>query len=408
MKKPVHVLLVSYEFPPEMAIGGIGSYMNHLALLLYNHHFKVTVFSATLIGEKVSLIQREHCDNYLIPDKNLPIFREKALKLFKELNGQLIFDVMESPEVGAYALDIKKEFPKMPLVVKLHTPGVLITKINRTYQPVLTKLRYVVGALKEGKLDLGYWSSKAKQKEDDPEYQICAIADALISPSNALKDWAHKFWSLSKKRIVVIPNPFTWRDSLIQLPLAPRKKQICFVGKLSILKGMFSFTQAIKLILNKYPEYCVVLVGRDEVENKVSMKDWMEEQLRPYRDKIIFAGVLNGLELEKVYTESAVGVFPSLWENYPTVVLESMAAGVAVAASKRGGIPEMITDKVDGLLFNPMNPNTIFKSVDYLLQNEERRIKIAANGREKVIALQKDLLQSETITNLFRSLANAG
>jgi len=407
MTKSVHVLLVSYEFPPEMAIGGIGSYMNHLALLLHQSQFKVTVFSAILSGGKVSLVEREHCSNYLIPARTLLEFREKALSLFKELNGQIIFDVMESPEVGACALEIKKAFPEMPLVVKLHTPGVLITKINLTYQPVLSKVRYVAGALKKGKIDLGYWGKTGKQKEEDPEYILCSMADVLISPSKALKAWTEKFWSISHNRILVIPNPFSLKESLLQIPLSPRKKQICFVGKLSVLKGMLSFTKAINLILGNYPDYKIVLVGRDELENNISMQEWMQNELKPHHTKIIFTGVLNEQEVEKVYGASSVAVFPSLWENYPTVVLESMAAGVAIAASKRGGIPEIITHKINGLLFDPMSPAAIFKSVDYLLQNEERRITIAANGREKVIAQHNDLLESEMITKLFRSLASA-
>ena len=407
MTKPVHVLLVSYEFPPEMATGGIGSYMNHLALLLNNHHFKVTVFSATLHNKNVSLVEREHCKNYLIPAPTSPIFREKVLNLFKELSGDLIFDVMESPEVGACALEIKKEFPNMPLVVKLHTPGVLITKINRTYQPRITKLRYVAGSLKKGKLDLGYWSKKAKQKEDDPEYQISALADILISPSYALKEWTENFWSLKNKNIRVIPNPFTLRDSLLKSPVSPRKKQICFVGKLSVLKGMMTFTSAIKLILNKYPDYSIILVGRDEIENNTSIKAWMQNQLRPYLQQIIFAGVLSTTDLEKVYTESTIAVFPSLWENYPTVVLEAMATGVAIAASNRGGIPEIIENNKTGELFNPMRPAAIFKAVDRLLKNDIHRIALAENARRKVVDLQRGLLESETIARLFSSLASS-
>lgn len=406
MKEPVNVLLVSYEFPPDMAIGGIGSYMHHLAILLNNHHFKVTVFSATLQSENVNLVEREHGKNYLIPAENLALFRERALQLFKELNGSEIFDVMESPEVGACALEIKKEFPHVPLIVRMHTPGVLITKINRTYQPLLAKFRYVASSLKMGKLDLGYWRKKALKKEGDLEYQICKLSDALISPSRALKEWAESFWSLSKKNIRVIPNPFTLNENLLKASVNPRKKQICFVGKLSILKGMLAFTEAIPLILKKYPGYFIVLVGRDEVENNTSMKAWMQAQLHPFSQQIVFTGILTSSALENIYTESSIAIFPSLWENYPTVLLEAMTAGLPVAASNRGGIPEIIENNAYGELFNPMNPVAIFKAVDRLLKNESHRIAVAENARRRVIEIQNELAQNQTLPQLFEGLAN--
>jgi hypothetical protein len=64
--------------------------------------------------------------------------------------------VIESPEVGACALYIKETYPSIPLVIKMHTPGVLITKISNTYQSVFTKLRYIAGAFLRGRFDLGF------------------------------------------------------------------------------------------------------------------------------------------------------------------------------------------------------------------------------------------------------------
>jgi glycosyltransferase involved in cell wall biosynthesis len=78
---------------------------------------------------------------------------------------------------------------------------------------------------------------------------------------------------------------------------------------------------------------------------------------------------------------SRVCVVPSLWENYPNVILEAMAAGVAVAASNRGGIPELITNSTNGYLFNPLMPSEIVRAINKLLSSDEERFQITAAAR---------------------------
>jgi glycosyltransferase involved in cell wall biosynthesis len=60
-------------------------------------------------------------------------------------------------------------------------------------------------------------------------------------------------------------------------------------------------------------------------------------------------------------------VLPSVEENLPMTIIEAMAAGVPVAASNRGGIPDLIQDRETGLLFKPENLRSISESVRELL-----------------------------------------
>ena len=61
-----HILLVSYEFPPEMSTGGIGTYMYHLSSLLTQAGLRVTVISGTIIRQDVTVFKRSHYENILI------------------------------------------------------------------------------------------------------------------------------------------------------------------------------------------------------------------------------------------------------------------------------------------------------------------------------------------------------
>jgi glycogen(starch) synthase len=402
----MNILLISFEFPPYMNTGGIASYMLHLANALNNAKYSVTVFSATSSHSEITVLRNKEYTNYLIPSSDLATFRKDALHLFQQYVQNHKVDLIESPEVGACALEIKRCFPQIPLLVKLHTPGVVISKVSNSYQSLFTKLRYVAGALRRGQFDLGYWNRTDLKKELDPEYQICILADQLLSPSLALKKWAVHFWGLPSDKIIIVPNPFTLNDALTAAPLTGRSKTICFVGKLTVLKGMFALTKAVKQILMKYPEYKVVIAGRDEPisDSMPSMRAWMEEKLKDVIEKVEFTGTLKSEQVNDLLKRSRICLVPSLWENFPTVVLEAMAAGAVVAASNRGGIPELITDYEHGLLFNPMKPASIFSAVHELIQDESLQYRLALKGRKKIHEENSCERLTEKILSVYKPL----
>lgn len=297
--------------------------------------------------------------------------------------------MIESPEVGACAIEIKRKYPRVPLIVKLHSPGVLITKISNSYQPLIQKMRFVAGALRRGRIDLGYWAHTDKNKLSDPEYQICLLADWLYSPSAALKKWVSRYWAIPLNNIKVLPNPFLIDASLYNYDSNRNTRTICFVGKLTVLKGMYALTHAIKKILLLHPDYKVIIAGRDELipDKKQSMRSWMEEQLSAVSDRVLFTGALDRTAVNELMGNSEICIVPSLWENYPNVVLEAMAAGCAVVASDRGGIPELINDKENGLLIDALDENSIKNAIEKLINDYENRICLAAVGRSKVKSL---------------------
>ena len=393
----MHIVLVSFEFPPLNAVGGIGTYMYHLCRILNDANNRVTVFSANPNAEIVEVKEYEYCINYLLPSKTNEGFRKDVLPVFNTFLEKNKVDVIESPEVGACALLIKENNPHIPLVVKMHTPGVLITKVNNTYVPLKTKLRFVAGALLRGRIDRGYWSKQDKNRNNDEEYIICKKADFLISPSRALKDWASSYWGFDSTKIGVVKNPFYVLPTVI--PIIEREsKTICFVGKLTILKGIIVLAATIKKILNQYPDYRFILVGRDEPlsSQQYSAKAWIEQSLGVYAKNVQFLGVLNADEVRHIFETSDICVVPSLWENYPNVILEAMSAGCPVIAANRGGISEIIKHKKTGLLFNATSSNDFYKKIKSILDNKTFGFELATNAQRNMRhnkILEKEILE---------------
>lgn len=402
----MNILLVTNEFPPDMATGGIGSYMSHLAHLLHHYGHQVFVISETTNSE-FEIVDRGFCTNYLIPQTDAEGFRKKASEVFEVYLLKSGIDVMESPEVQACALEIKNKYPHIPLVVKLHTPGVLISKVYQTYQPFFTKIRFVAGSLKRGKPDAGYWRSRDNKKSGNPEYKICCIADQLLSPSLALKQWISRYWNLPGSKIKVIPNPFLLEETVWKFPIQRSSHKICFIGKLSVLKGMIVLTEAMKIILNNNKEYKFILCGNDEPlsEEHPSMKEYMKEQLGHLSGQVCFLGRQKEEDVYQLLGESEISVVPSLWENFPAVVAESMAAGAAVVASDAGGIPEIIIDGKTGLLFPPKNSRKMAACIQKLINDPALRQNLASEAR-KAVEERNSRAESERIIGVYSEIVS--
>lgn len=97
-------------------------------------------------------------------------------------------------------------------------------------------------------------------------------------------------------------------------------------------------------------------------------------------------------------------VMPSTQEGLGTSVLDAMAAGLAVVASRAGGLPETIVDGVHGLLVPPGDPAALASALADLLRDPLRRARLGAAGRERVdAAFSVDRLVEETLA-VYRSL----
>jgi glycosyltransferase involved in cell wall biosynthesis len=77
-------------------------------------------------------------------------------------------------------------------------------------------------------------------------------------------------------------------------------------------------------------------------------------------------------------------VFPSHLEGLGTAMLDAMALGKPVVATRTGGIPEVVQDGITGLLVPPRDPQALADALRYLLHHPERRQAFGRAGRQRV------------------------
>ncbi len=142
------------------------------------------------------------------------------------------------------------------------------------------------------------------------------------------------------------------------------------------LKGMHFVLKAMALLLPKYPSLHLYVAGNSVIENstwkeKIKLPAYGKYMLKLIEEKglfgkVIMLGKLDGEEMKRQFLKSSLYVCPSVLENSPNTVGEAMLLGVPVAASRTGGIPDMIEDGVDGLLFPAGDERRLAEAIEAL------------------------------------------
>jgi glycosyltransferase involved in cell wall biosynthesis len=155
--------------------------------------------------------------------------------------------------------------------------------------------------------------------------------------------------------------------------------RLLFVGRLNPVKGVEYLIDAMAGIKKKGTDVELTIAGdgpeRKRLEN-------LSKRLNVY-NHVRFLGMVDRLKIASLMSESDIFVLPSISEGFPLVVLEAMACGLPIIATKVGGLPEVIEEGRNGLLVNPRDSVALASSILLLLQNEAQRDIIAEENRKK-------------------------
>lgn len=123
-------------------------------------------------------------------------------------------------------------------------------------------------------------------------------------------------------------------------------------------------------------------------------------------DRLHFLGARPNADMPGLLSSADLAVFPSLMEATSVAALECMACGVPVAASRVGGLPEIVDEHVGGL-FTPADPADLARAVDTLLQRADLAA-LGAHARERVVHNWSNQRLAERHLEIYRQLVEAG
>jgi glycosyltransferase involved in cell wall biosynthesis len=123
---------------------------------------------------------------------------------------------------------------------------------------------------------------------------------------------------------------------------------------------------------------------------------------------ISFGKITDDYELRDIYNASDFFVLPSLEDNLPNTMLESMSCGTPLVAFNIGGMPDVITDNETGRLVPPFDTGKFAESIVDLILNEKKRKKLGLNSRKLIENNYKLKDQAQKYDELFLKLLPKG
>ena len=157
-----------------------------------------------------------------------------------------------------------------------------------------------------------------------------------------------------------------------------KKNYYCYIGRLSPEKGVTTLLKAAAAL-----PYTLRIIGSGILEQDLKQKYQTEN--------IIFEGHKSWSEIEEIAGKAMFSVMPSEWfENNPIATLESLALGTPVLGARIGGIPELIEENVNGMLFESGNESDLKNKIRLFFDNtilfnyesiaQDARLKYAAEN----------------------------
>jgi len=200
-------------------------------------------------------------------------------------------------------------------------------------------------------------------------------AQVVIALSQAWKDAIAAV--VPEARIVVIPNPV--QIPRVAAPVATNAPRVTYLGVVKEAKGVYELLDAFAAVAAKHFEARLVVAGSGELE-KLRYKACE----RDLYDAIDTPGWIDGAEKDAVLRDASVFVLPSHFEALPMALLEAMAAGLPVIATRVGGIPDVVTDGRDGVLVEARDAEGLARAIDALLDDPARRAELGRAARRRI------------------------
>jgi glycosyltransferase involved in cell wall biosynthesis len=215
-------------------------------------------------------------------------------------------------------------------------------------------------------------------------HQLAAVLETFcLKRTNgvvAISSYTEKLVKALASKTWLLPNAVDSRffDIILSPPPIPR---FLFVGSLDKRKNPLGLLKACAPFL-KANRCTLVLAGQFDPAGEYGMAFQSEADLLP---NIEYLGFLGRDKLAEEFAKSSVLILPTFEDNCPMVVLEAMAAGLPVAASRVGGVPDLVDHDVTGLLFDPENMENMRECIEFLISNPDFRKTAGRDGKKKAL-----------------------
>lgn len=227
-----------------------------------------------------------------------------------------------------------------------------------------------------------------------------AHVDHFVTPSRFVAE-RYRWSGLPAERIAVIPNGIdTDRFRPASPPMPHGGFQVLYAGYFGAHKGVSTLMEAI----GRLPAGIVNLTLAGEGPEEAAYRT--QAQTLGIANRVRFLGRIASKDMPGVYAASDVLVLPSIWdENQPVCLMEAMAAGLPVLASRKGGVPELVEDGANGFLFAAGDAGALADRLSVLIADPAARAAMGRTGRQRVAGATHDARAAQLLALFERLVA---
>lgn len=400
---PLHICIISKEFPPFAGRGGIGTLYYHLAseLLLLGHQVSVIAPGAEqseYLQGRFRVIYAPALETELAGidqgfARNMN-WSAGALSALSELHARHKVDIVESAlwDTEALVTAMLPRGQRPPIVLRLVTPFPVAAEMNGWSVPEATA-SYYIGA------------ERALIKAADAVVPISdSIASTISNSYGILPDsrWHRIYCGVSYWPSFDVNQGYAAFHDFEKVPAAALETEnlVVFLGRLEQRKGIDLVLEAANAFLGSKSDAHLIIAGRD-------VEGWTKRASSILKSAVAkrthFLGEIPDSTREKLLAKANCLLFPSRYESFGLVPLEAFVHGVPVIAADSGAIPEVVSHEENGLIFQTGNSRELGRQVSRLLAEPELRQRLSEGAHRRVRQLSSRNMAIETVS-LYRQL----
>ena len=362
----------SLSFPPQF--DGISTVIVSVCTELAERGHEVEVLTGTIKKTHLGTTNEEmHDDNQY----------KFSVKRFNCVPLPILAQLDFSKKVGEYLAT--KNFD----VIHLHSPLILPPKGNHRFYGTMHNI--IKTDLSASNFKNWYSMSTlfAYPFLSHFEKKCVLEAEKVICVSRATKKSLRETYGKKDISFEVIYNGLD--PNTLMLDHETKKKDyVLFTGLFYARKGIKDILKVAKILNN----INFVLVGTGPLYNKYKS---MENRLG--LDNVLMTGKISKYELLERYSKAKIFLFPTYFDTFGMSVLEAMFLGLPILSTNVGGIPELISHGVEGILVPSGDVDAMVMWIQRLMEDESLREKLAKAAKEKA---NKEFTIKKTVDKLLK------
>jgi glycosyltransferase involved in cell wall biosynthesis len=398
---------VSPGWPPNAFANGIVPYVANITDEMRIAGHRVTIVAQKIMGEESSdkvrnvettRIARSMAvravDSLVYRVSNDMGIRHQVTRALVTVCRGLIEDeglqIVEMEESFGVVRRLQRGLP-IPVVVRLHGPW------------------FLNGPLRGAIDDAAFRRRVRLEKEAILE------ADAITTPSLDVLERTREYYGLPLEHARVIPPPTTmiapearWK------PETSEAETIVFVGRFDRHKGGDLVIDAFAELARRRPEARLLFAGpdanyRDDDGRLWKIEDYIRDRIPDdgIASRVRWLGAQPSASLPDLRRRGAVVVVGSRYDNFPVTVLEAMALGSPLVAPRVGGIPEIVVDGVNGLLYEAGSAGDMAAKLGRVLEDRDLAVKLGAQAALDCERRHNPATLAREIAGFFREVIEA-